>query len=64
MLKILEKREVLSAKTLHIEVNPSGRAFISIKNNSGPSTDPCGTTEFTFLYSDVCPFKTTLCSQF
>ena len=60
MLKTFEKREVSSAKILHIEVNPSGRSFMEIKNNSGPSTNPCGSPEFIFLHSDVCPFKTTL----
>ena len=43
MLKTSEKREVSSAKILHIEVNPSGRSFMWIKNNSGPNTDPSET---------------------
>ena len=35
-----------------------------IKNKSGHSTDPCRTPDIIFLYSDVLPFKTTLCSRF
>ena len=32
------------------------------KNKRGPNADPCGTTEFIFLFqSDVWPFNTTLC---
>ena len=38
-----EKREVSSAKILHIDIIPSGRSFMWIKNKRGPNTDPCGT---------------------
>ena len=31
---------------------------MSIKNKSGPSTDPCRTADFIFLNSDVRPFNT------
>ena len=51
--KTFEKREVSSAKILHIETSPSGRSFMYIKNNSGPSTEPCGTPDFMFIHSDV-----------
>ena len=45
-----------------MEVIPSGKSFIYIKNKSGPNTDPCGTPEFIFLQLEVRPFKTTPCS--
>ena len=48
-----------SAKILHIEINPSGRSFVQIKNNGGPNTDPCRSPEFIFHNSDVSPFETT-----
>ena len=48
MLKTFEKREVSSAKILNIEINPSGRSFVWIKNNSGPNTDPSETPVFFF----------------
>ena len=38
-----EKREVSSANNLAIELSPSGRPLIYIKNNSGPRMEPCGT---------------------
>ena len=41
--------EEMEAKTLHIDVTPSGRPFMKIKNKRGPSTDPCGTSVFIFL---------------
>ena len=41
-----EERE---EKTLHIDVTPSGRPFMKIKNKRGPSTDHCGTSVFIFL---------------
>ena len=34
--------DVLSEKMLQIEVNPSGRSLIQIKNRGGPKTEPCG----------------------
>ena len=40
-----EKSEVSSAKILHMEVIPSGKLFIYIKNKSGPNTDLCITPE-------------------
>ena len=29
------------------------RSFMYIKNKSGPSTDPCGPSDFIFLRTDV-----------
>ena len=34
-----DKREVSPAKILHIEVIPSGKSFVYIRNKSGPNTD-------------------------
>ena len=48
-----EKSEVSSAKILRMEVIPSGKSFIYIKNKSRPNTDPCSTAEFIFLQSEV-----------
>ena len=42
----------------------SGRSFMSIKNRSGPNTDPCGTPETTSFHSEVWQFKTTLSMRF
>ena len=39
----------MEAKTLHIDVTPSGGPFMKIKNKRGPSTDHCGTSVFIFL---------------
>ena len=48
-----EKREVSSAKILHIDVIPSGRSFMQIKNKRGPNADSCETPEFISLHSEV-----------
>ena len=37
--------KVLLATILHIDVIPSGRLFMKIKNKRGPNTDPCGTPD-------------------
>ena len=58
---IFEKSEVSSAKILHIDIIPSGKSFIYIKDKRGPNTDPWGTPVFIFLQSEFWPFKTTLC---
>ena len=49
---IFEKSEVLSANILHIDIIPSGKSFIYIKDNRGPNTDPWGTPDFIFLQSE------------
>ena len=36
-----------------MEVIPSGKSFIYIKNKSGPNTDPSSTPEFIFFQSEV-----------
>ena len=64
MSETFEKRDVSSAKILHIDIILSGISFIQIRNKRGPSTDPCGTQELIFLHPDVWPFKTTLCPRF
>ena len=43
MLLIFEISDVSSANILHINFKPSDKSFISIKNNKGPKTEPCGT---------------------
>ena len=37
-----EKKDVSSAKILHIQVNPSEKSLKQIKSRSGPKTEPCG----------------------
>ena len=44
-----EKIELSSARILHIDVTPSRRSFIKIKNRRGPNTDPCEIPKFIFL---------------
>ena len=58
---IFEKIQVSSATILHIDIIPSGKSFIYIKNKRGPYTDPRGTPEFAFLHTEFWQFKTTLC---
>ena len=53
MSETFEKRDVSSAKILHIDIILSGISFIQIRNKRGPSTDPCGTQELIFLHPDV-----------
>ena len=38
-----EKSDLSSANNLAMEMSPSGRSLIYIKNNRGPSRDPCVT---------------------
>ena len=56
----IEKREVSSANNLAIELSPSGRSLIYIKNNRGPRMDPCGTPALIGNQLDFCPFNNTL----
>ena len=48
-----EKREVSLAKISYIDVIPSGRSFMQIKNKRSPNTDTCGTPELISLHSEV-----------
>ena len=58
MSSISEKRDVSSANiSKQIEVKPSWRLLMYIKNKSGSNTDPCGAPEFILFHSDVFPFK-------
>ena len=41
-----------------------GRSLIKARNNSGPSTVPCGTPESTCTQSEDSPSTTTLCRLF
>ena len=41
--RILPMILVSSANILHDDFIFSGRSYMKIANNSGPSTDPCGT---------------------
>ena len=45
MSKAFEKRDVSSAKILQIDVIPSGKSFIQVRNKRGPNRDRCGTPE-------------------
>ena len=40
----------------------SATSFMYIKNNKGPSTDPCGTPDKTGVYGDSLPLRTKNCS--
>src|SRR5678816_117366 len=49
-------------ETLHL--SPWSKSFIYMKNNSGPSTEPCGTPLFTISHDDLLPFSCTHCFLF
>ena len=40
-------KRVSLANSLTVEVRPFGRSLMYVRNNNGPSTDPCGTPEVT-----------------
>ena len=40
---ITENKDVSSANSLAFEDNPSDKSLIYIKNNNGPSMEPCET---------------------
>ena len=61
---ITENKDVLSAKSLVFEDNPSDKSLIYIKNNNGPSMEPWGTPALTSDQSETCPFNKTLCFLF
>ena len=41
-----KSKDVSAAKILHVELRPSLKSFIYIKNKRGPRTEPCGTPDF------------------
>lgn len=51
----------MMAKCLVFDVTHSGRSFINIKNNSGPSTVPWGTPLTTLALPDAAPSTNTCC---
>ena len=53
-------KKVSSANNLAIELSPSGRPLIYIKNNRGPRMDHCGTPALTGNQLDSCLFNNTL----
>ena len=53
------KRES-SANSLPVEVRPFGSSLTYVRNNSGPSTDSCGTPEVTGEEVDVAPSQISL----
>ena len=46
-------KRVSSANSLPVEVRLFGRSLMYVRNNNGPSTDPCGTPEVTGEEGDV-----------
>ena len=57
-------KRVSSANSLTVEVRPFGRSLMYVRNNSGPSTDPCGTPEVTGEEVDVAPSQMTVWTLF
>lgn len=53
-------KRVSSANSLTVEVRRFGRSLMYVKNNNGPSTDPCGTPEVTGEGGDVAPSQMTV----
>ena len=49
-----------SANSRTVDVVCSARSLMKIRKNSGPSTDPCGTPDFTDAGLDVSPSTTTV----
>src|ERR1700755_459724 len=49
-------------ETLHLR--PLSKSFIYIRNKSGPSTEPCGTSLFTVSHNDLLPLSNTHCLLF
>ena len=54
-----EKRDVLSAKSLTLEVIFSDKSLIHSKKNRGSKIDPCGTPAFTGNQFHDCPLSIT-----
>ena len=57
-------KRVSSANSLTVEVRPFGRSLMYVRNNSRPSTDPCGTPEVTGEEVDVAPSQMTVWTLF
>ena len=56
-----ENKDVSSTKILHVELRPSLKAFIYMKNKIGPRTEPCGSPDFIPFQEELWPCRTTLC---
>ena len=56
---ITENKDVSSTNSLAFEDNPSDKSLIYIKNNNGPSMEPCGTPALTSYQSETFPFNKT-----
>ena len=52
---------VSSANNRMLELISDTISFMNIKNNNGPSIEPCGTPALIDFQSDNTPGKTTLC---
>ena len=57
--EITQKILVLSANRWTSDVTQSGRSFIKITNNNGPSTDPCGIPDVTGFHDYSSPWTIT-----
>ena len=53
-------KRVSSPNSLTVEVRPFCRSVMYVRNNSGPSTDPCGTPEVTGEEVDVASSQMTV----
>ena len=61
---IFENSDVSSAKSLQIDLIPSSKSFIKIKNKIGPKAEPWGSPVKMFFHEEVCEFNRILCLSF
>ena len=54
------KQFTINSKETYMEMTSRGKSLINIKNNIGPSTDPCGTPLVTANGCDAIPQITNL----
>ena len=60
----VENKEVSSGKILILDLIPFSRSLLYIKNNNGPRTDPCGTSDSTLAQLDTLfPFIEITCQK-
>ena len=51
--------KVSSANSLFVDEIPLAKSFMSVKNNKGPNTEPCGTPAKTSAHDEHLPFSNT-----
>ena len=60
--RIIENKDVSSAKRFTLEYKSSAKSMIWIKNNSAPRIDSCRTLAWTLIKDEFCLLNATLCS--